>query len=94
MAAEGEAEAEVEWVVDSIAGFLRSPAWSIPIVEFVEQKCEGEMGGRGRGGEGLGEQRIALYGATGSFLDAEQRDTLGTSPHGLLLPNPGLLLKN
>nr|XP_056708688.1 cilia- and flagella-associated protein 36 isoform X2 [Euleptes europaea] len=40
MAAEGEAEAEVEWVVDSIAGFLRSPAWSIPIVEFVEQKCE------------------------------------------------------
>lgn len=40
MAAEGEAEAEVEWVVDSIAGFLRSPAWSIPILEFVEQKCE------------------------------------------------------
>ncbi|XP_054842720.1 cilia- and flagella-associated protein 36 isoform X2 [Eublepharis macularius] len=40
MAAEGEAEAEVEWVVDSIAGFLRSPAWSTPIVEFVEQKCE------------------------------------------------------
>ncbi|XP_060105280.1 cilia- and flagella-associated protein 36 [Heteronotia binoei] len=40
MAAEGEAEAEVEWVVDSIAGFLRSPAWSIQIVEFVEQKCE------------------------------------------------------
>ncbi|XP_003216180.1 cilia- and flagella-associated protein 36 [Anolis carolinensis] len=42
MAAEGEteAEAEVEWVVDSIAGFLRSPAWSSPILEFVEQKCE------------------------------------------------------
>lgn len=42
MAAEGEAEAEaeVEWVVDSIAGFLRSPSWSIPIVEFVEQKCD------------------------------------------------------
>ncbi|KAJ7341289.1 hypothetical protein JRQ81_005212 [Phrynocephalus forsythii] len=40
MAAEGEAEAEVEWVVDSIAGFLRSPAWSIPVLEFVEQKCE------------------------------------------------------
>nr|XP_034966835.1 cilia- and flagella-associated protein 36 isoform X1 [Zootoca vivipara] len=40
MAAEGEAEAEVEWVVDSIAGFLRSPAWSIPILEFVEHKCE------------------------------------------------------
>uniref|UniRef100_A0A8D0DRC0 Cilia- and flagella-associated protein 36 n=1 Tax=Salvator merianae TaxID=96440 RepID=A0A8D0DRC0_SALMN len=40
MAAEGEVEAEVEWVVDSIAGFLRSPSWSIPILEFVEQKCE------------------------------------------------------
>ncbi|XP_044285608.1 cilia- and flagella-associated protein 36 [Varanus komodoensis] len=40
MAAEGEAEAEVEWVVDSIAGFLRSPVWSTPILEFVEQKCE------------------------------------------------------
>ncbi|XP_063157420.1 cilia- and flagella-associated protein 36 [Candoia aspera] len=37
---EGEVEAEVEWVVDSIAGFLRSPAWSIPILEFVEHKCE------------------------------------------------------
>lgn len=44
MATEGEAEVEteVEWVVDSIAGFLRSPAWSIPILEFVEHKCEGE----------------------------------------------------
>ncbi|XP_061481747.1 cilia- and flagella-associated protein 36 [Rhineura floridana] len=40
MAADGEAEAEVEWVVDSIAGYLRSPAWSIPILEFVEHKCE------------------------------------------------------
>ncbi|KAM3856435.1 cilia- and flagella-associated protein 36 isoform 2-T2 [Vipera latastei] len=42
MATEGEAEVEteVEWVVDSIAGFLRSPAWSIPILEFVEHKCE------------------------------------------------------
>ncbi|XP_015744454.1 cilia- and flagella-associated protein 36 isoform X2 [Python bivittatus] len=42
MATEGQAEveAEVEWVVDSIAGFLRSPAWSIPILEFVEHKCE------------------------------------------------------
>uniref|UniRef100_A0A8C8R944 Cilia- and flagella-associated protein 36 n=1 Tax=Pelusios castaneus TaxID=367368 RepID=A0A8C8R944_9SAUR len=37
MAAEGEAD--VAWVVDSIAGFLRGPAWSIPILEFVEQKC-------------------------------------------------------
>ncbi|KAG8123055.1 hypothetical protein E2320_018515 [Naja naja] len=42
MATEGEVEveAEVEWVVDSIAGFLRSPAWSIPILEFVEHRCE------------------------------------------------------
>ncbi|KAM9154834.1 cilia- and flagella-associated protein 36 isoform 3-T3 [Pangshura tecta] len=39
MAAEREAEADVEWVVDSIAGFLHGPAWSIPILEFLEQKC-------------------------------------------------------
>uniref|UniRef100_A0A2K5F7W8 Cilia- and flagella-associated protein 36 n=1 Tax=Aotus nancymaae TaxID=37293 RepID=A0A2K5F7W8_AOTNA len=35
-----EEEDEVEWVVDSIAGFLRGPDWSIPILDFVEQKCE------------------------------------------------------
>lgn len=29
----------MEWVVDSIAGFLRGPAWSTPILEFMEQKC-------------------------------------------------------
>lgn len=45
MAAEGEAD--VEWVVDSIAGFLRGPAWSIPILEFMEQKCAGERPGAG-----------------------------------------------
>ncbi|XP_054239728.1 cilia- and flagella-associated protein 36 [Indicator indicator] len=39
MAAEAE-EGDVEWVVDTIAGFLRGPAWSIPILEFMEQKCE------------------------------------------------------
>ncbi|NXG44830.1 CFA36 protein, partial [Psilopogon haemacephalus] len=39
MAAEEE-EGDVEWVVDTIAGFLRGPAWSIPILEFIEQKCE------------------------------------------------------
>ncbi|XP_010839962.1 PREDICTED: cilia- and flagella-associated protein 36 isoform X2 [Bison bison bison] len=33
-------EDEVEWVVESIAGFLRGPDWSIPILDFVEQKCE------------------------------------------------------
>lgn len=37
MAAE---EDEVEWVVESIAGFLRGPDWYIPILDFVEQKCE------------------------------------------------------
>ena len=37
MAAE---EDEVEWVVESIAGFLRGPDWSIPILDIVEQKCE------------------------------------------------------
>uniref|UniRef100_A0A2K5QY25 Cilia- and flagella-associated protein 36 n=1 Tax=Cebus imitator TaxID=2715852 RepID=A0A2K5QY25_CEBIM len=36
-----EEEDEVEWVVESIAGFLRGPDWSIPILDFVEQKCEG-----------------------------------------------------
>ncbi|XP_040849370.1 cilia- and flagella-associated protein 36 isoform X2 [Ochotona curzoniae] len=35
-----EKEDEVEWVVESIAGFLRGPDWSIPILDFVEQKCE------------------------------------------------------
>ncbi|NXQ87487.1 CFA36 protein, partial [Nyctibius grandis] len=33
-------EDDVEWVVDTIAGFLRGPAWSIPILEFMEQNCE------------------------------------------------------
>lgn len=37
-----EKEDEVEWVVESIAGFLRGPDWSIPILDFVEQKCEGK----------------------------------------------------
>lgn len=44
MAAEEE-EGDVEWVVDTIAGFLQGPAWSIPILEFMEQKCEGERRG-------------------------------------------------
>ncbi|XP_051020852.1 cilia- and flagella-associated protein 36 [Acomys russatus] len=35
-----EEEDEVEWVVESIAGFLRGPDWSVPILDFVEQKCE------------------------------------------------------
>ncbi|KAB0362453.1 hypothetical protein FD754_006609 [Muntiacus muntjak] len=35
-----EEEDKVEWVVESIAGFLRGPDWSIPILDFVEQKCE------------------------------------------------------
>uniref|UniRef100_A0A5F9DIK9 Cilia- and flagella-associated protein 36 n=1 Tax=Oryctolagus cuniculus TaxID=9986 RepID=A0A5F9DIK9_RABIT len=35
-----EKDDEVEWVVESIAGFLRGPDWSIPILDFVEQKCE------------------------------------------------------
>ncbi|XP_045045360.2 cilia- and flagella-associated protein 36 isoform X1 [Desmodus rotundus] len=35
-----EEEEEVEWVMESIAGFLRGPDWSIPILDFVEQKCE------------------------------------------------------
>lgn len=35
-----EKEDDVEWVVESIAGFLRGPDWSIPILDFVEQKCE------------------------------------------------------
>ncbi|KAF3826762.1 hypothetical protein GH733_009287, partial [Mirounga leonina] len=38
-----EEEDEVEWVVESIAGFLRGPDWSIPILDFVEQKCEAMM---------------------------------------------------
>lgn len=46
-----EEEDDVEWVVDTIAGFLRGPAWSIPILEFMEHNCEGERGRRaGQGG--------------------------------------------
>lgn len=41
-----EEEDEVEWVVESIAGFLRGPDWSIPILDFVEQKCEGKTTAR------------------------------------------------
>ncbi|NXS11014.1 CFA36 protein, partial [Neodrepanis coruscans] len=33
-------EDDVEWVVDTIAGFLRGPAWSIPILEFMEHNCD------------------------------------------------------
>lgn len=40
MATEGEAEAD--WVVDSLVGFLRGPVWSGPVLEFMEQKCAGE----------------------------------------------------
>lgn len=43
-----EEEDEVEWVVESIAGFLRGPDWSIPILDFVEQKCEGKTQTRNR----------------------------------------------
>ncbi|XP_074062560.1 cilia- and flagella-associated protein 36 isoform X2 [Macrotis lagotis] len=35
-----EEDEEVEWVVESIAGFLRGPDWTIPILDFLEQKCE------------------------------------------------------
>lgn len=46
-----EEDNDVEWVVDTIAGFLRGPAWSIPILEFMEHNCEGERGRRaGQGG--------------------------------------------
>lgn len=35
-----EEEDEVEWVVESIVGFLRGLDWFIFILDFVEQKCE------------------------------------------------------
>lgn len=56
-----EEEGDVEWVVDTIAGFLRGPAWSIPILEFMEQKCEGER--RGRAGQGGPTSSQAALGA-------------------------------
>lgn len=52
-------EDDVEWVVDTIAGFLRGPAWSIPILEFMEHNCEGERGA-GRGGPGVPRPRPGL----------------------------------
>lgn len=30
-----------EWVLESIAGYLSSPDWLIPLAEFMENKCSG-----------------------------------------------------
>lgn len=30
-----------EWVLESVAGFLSSPDWLIPLAEFMENKCSG-----------------------------------------------------
>uniref|UniRef100_A0A667ZRB0 Cilia- and flagella-associated protein 36 n=1 Tax=Myripristis murdjan TaxID=586833 RepID=A0A667ZRB0_9TELE len=33
------AEDDSEWVVESIAGYLGSPEWIIPVTDFMENKC-------------------------------------------------------
>ncbi|XP_056148013.1 cilia- and flagella-associated protein 36 isoform X2 [Lampris incognitus] len=33
------AEDDSEWVVESIAGYLGSPEWVIPVTDFMENKC-------------------------------------------------------
>lgn len=30
-----------EWVLESVAGYLSSPDWLIPLAEFMENKCSG-----------------------------------------------------
>ncbi|MBN3278668.1 CFA36 protein, partial [Polyodon spathula] len=32
-------EEDSEWVVETIAGYLGSPDWVIPVTDFIEQKC-------------------------------------------------------
>lgn len=67
-----EEEGDVEWVVDTIAGFLRGPAWSIPILEFMEQKCEGERRGR------AGPRRPPVRPRWGLSPSAHRRPARGT----------------
>ena len=31
-----------EWVVESIAGYLGSPEWIVPVTDFMEHKCTGK----------------------------------------------------
>ncbi|XP_008319555.1 cilia- and flagella-associated protein 36 isoform X2 [Cynoglossus semilaevis] len=33
------AEEDSEWIIESIVGFLGSPEWLIPVMDFVENKC-------------------------------------------------------
>lgn len=75
MAAEEE-EGEVDWVVDTIAGFLRGPAWAVPVLEFMEQKCEGERRGGGEAGPGGGG------GPGGRRLPGSAGSTAGPGPQG------------
>ncbi|KAM4694622.1 cilia- and flagella-associated protein 36 isoform 2-T2 [Discoglossus pictus] len=30
---------DAEWVMESVLGFLSGPVWSVPVMDFVEQKC-------------------------------------------------------
>ncbi len=32
-----------EWVLESIAGYLSSPDWLIPLADFMENKCSGNV---------------------------------------------------
>lgn len=32
-----------EWVLESIAGYLSSPDWIIPIADFTENNCSGNI---------------------------------------------------
>lgn len=79
MAAEEE-EGEVDWVVDTIAGFLRGPAWAVPVLEFMEQKCEGERRGGGEAGPGGGPRRAAAARQRGEHRGARPPGDGGGSP--------------
>ena len=30
---------DITWVLDGIVGFLQSPTWTVPIMNFVEDNC-------------------------------------------------------
>lgn len=39
------AEETEDWIFDSVVGFLCSPLWKTPILNFIEQNCLGRQNG-------------------------------------------------
>ena len=32
-------DADETWLLDSITGFLRGPAWALPVMSFIDENC-------------------------------------------------------